>query len=72
MASLSTCHLGLWLGWQILLNLWGRVALDLFYSSGVGCSLGWLLYVVGSALGWAVFCGRQCSGVGSVLGLSGL
>ena len=21
MASLSTCHLGLWLGWQILLNL---------------------------------------------------
>ena len=20
MASLSTCHLGLWLGWQILLN----------------------------------------------------
>ena len=21
MASLSTCHLGLWLGWQILLNI---------------------------------------------------
>ena len=21
MASLSTCHMGLWLGWQILLNL---------------------------------------------------
>ena len=21
MASLSTCHLGLWLGWQLLLNL---------------------------------------------------
>ena len=21
MVSLSTCHLGLWLGWQILLNL---------------------------------------------------
>ena len=21
MASLSTCHLGLWLGWQILLNV---------------------------------------------------
>ena len=21
MASLSTCHLGIWLGWQILLNL---------------------------------------------------
>ena len=21
MASLSTCHLGLWLGWQILVNL---------------------------------------------------
>ena len=21
MASLSTCHLGLWLGWKILLNL---------------------------------------------------
>ena len=21
MASMSTCHLGLWLGWQILLNL---------------------------------------------------
>ena len=21
MASLSTCHLGLWIGWQILLNL---------------------------------------------------
>ena len=24
MASLSTCHLGLWLGWQILLNLTGQ------------------------------------------------
>ena len=26
MASLSTCHLGLWLGWQILLNLVKDVA----------------------------------------------
>ena len=25
MASLSTCHLGLWLGWQILLNEVERV-----------------------------------------------
>ena len=25
MASLSTCHLGLWLGWQILLNLVNQV-----------------------------------------------
>ena len=26
MASLSTCHLGLWLGWQILLNLVKSIA----------------------------------------------
>ena len=38
MASLSTCHLGLWLGWQILLNLvksgceksWAEVQADSF------------------------------------------
>ena len=48
MASLSTCHLGLWLGWQILLNLssecqelttfttpWGRY---LFLRSPMGLS----------------------------------
>ena len=28
MASLSTCHLGLWLGWQLLLNL---VKVGVFY-----------------------------------------
>ena len=28
MASLSTCHLGLWLGWQILLNLVKSTACD--------------------------------------------
>ena len=25
MASLSTCHLGLWLGWQILLKMWSNL-----------------------------------------------
>ena len=34
MASLSTCHLGLWLGWQILLNLVKSLA-DLPFSVGV-------------------------------------
>ena len=29
MASLSTCHLGLWLGWQILLNLVKCVVVDM-------------------------------------------
>ena len=28
MASLSTCHLGLWLGWQILLNLVKSTSVD--------------------------------------------
>ena len=32
MASLSTCHLGLWLGWQILLNL-VKVAYSLMEAS---------------------------------------
>ena len=35
MASLSTCHLGLWLGWQILLNLvkdWSQFGMKTFLS----------------------------------------
>ena len=38
MASLSTCHLGLWLGWQILLNLVKNI---LFSSSNTfpSCSI---------------------------------
>ena len=40
MASLSTCHLGLWLGWQILLNLvktsnLGRYAKDESYYTNI-------------------------------------
>ena len=36
MASLSTCHLGLWLGWQILLNLVKAACCSVLssYSSG--------------------------------------
>ena len=32
MASLSTCHMGLWLGWQILLNLVKLAFHELFVS----------------------------------------
>ena len=32
MASWSTCHLGLWLGWQILLNLVMAYALGLSFK----------------------------------------
>ena len=35
MASLSTCHLGLWLGWQILLNNWKQTANDCVNASSV-------------------------------------
>ena len=40
MASLSTCHLGLWLGWQILLNLVIRVDMG-SYPSGHGFLSEW-------------------------------
>ena len=37
MASLSTCHLGLWLGWQILLNLLGvTISADMKVSEQCG------------------------------------
>ena len=48
MASLSTCHLGLWLGWQILLNLVKYIM-----------SRGWLktsACCFQVCLSWAVFC----------------
>ena len=41
MASLSTCHLGLWLGWQILLNL-VKLAADRLYSHTINCWAQWL------------------------------
>ena len=34
MASLSTCHLGLWLGWQILLNL-VKYYMGIMYCMGI-------------------------------------
>ena len=40
MASLSTCHLGLWLGWQILLNLVKDItAIEVFYIIIIGSSI---------------------------------
>ena len=35
MASLSTCHLGLWLGWQILLNVLYTIQYKNFYSAKI-------------------------------------
>ena len=45
MASLSTCHLGLWLGWQILLNLVisnCRIAIDCVYHGLCAGTENWL------------------------------
>ena len=37
MASLSTCHLGLWLGWQILLNLVKSILFKVSLESKIPC-----------------------------------
>ena len=67
MASLSTCHLGLWLGWQILLNLVKRHKKHTFYSNVlivvtkgmlvnrglIACSItGWYHITVAAIVSW--------------------
>ena len=57
MASLSTCHLGLWLGWQILLNLNQSFRLKI-------CPICSYDFVVGLRLGPRVslyFCLDKCT-----------
>ena len=49
MASLSTCHLGLWLGWQILLNLVTSYCPSKYV---VYCDM--ILSVVGETIDYAV------------------
>ena len=79
MASLSTCHLGLWLGWQFLLNLvkllCGHCVEDLsvIYETGGSRSIesaSWLWqlelrvsYIAG-ALAWRTSLSNQLWGVG--------
>ena len=57
MASLSTCHLGLWLGWQILLNL---VKSMCCVCCSVLCLVQCVVYVAVCCVWCNVLCMLQC------------